>query len=342
MKILYGVQATGNGHITRARVMQEALAARGVSVDYIFSGRPAEKLFDMEAFGEFTVRKGLTFTVESGRIDYFKTFWQADLRTLWKDMRTLNVQDYDIVITDFEPITAWAARWAGKPCIGFGHQYAFRFPIPKAHESWLARQVMNWFAPATVALGAHWHHFNSPILPPLIHLSGVASKADSDRVLVYLAFEDIHFVMGLLEPLENYLFDVFTDSMAPGQYGHIRIHPFGREKFQECLQQCESVIGNAGFELTSEALQLGRRILVKPVHGQMEQESNAVALEQLGYGTAMQYLSMERIAEWLNTAPVVQVAYPDVASAVADWLVGGQRTTKDELSAQLWRMVEGV
>ncbi|MFC3854232.1 MJ1255/VC2487 family glycosyltransferase [Salinispirillum marinum] len=342
MKILYGVQATGNGHITRARVMEEALAARGISVDYIFSGRPAEKLFDMEAFGEFTVRKGLTFTVESGRIDYFKTFWQADLRTLWKDMRTLNVQDYDIVITDFEPITAWAARWAGKPCIGLGHQYAFRFPIPKAQDSWLARQVMRWFAPASISFGAHWHHFGAPILPPLIHVADAPESADPDRVLVYLPFEDLAQVLALIEPLENYLFDVFTDAKEPGQYGHIHIHPFGRDNFQQCLRQCESVICNAGFELASEALHLGKRILVKPVHGQMEQASNALALKQLGYGTAMDHLSMERIAEWLSTAPVVQVSYPDVAAAVVEWLLAGEWSKPDDLSAQLWRTVESV
>lgn len=342
MKILYGVQATGNGHITRARVMQQAFAARGVQVDYVFSGRAADKLFDMEPFGAFTIRKGLTFAVQSGRIDYLKTLWQADLVTLWRDMRELNVQDYDMVITDFEPITAWAARWAGKPCIGLGHQYAFRFPIPKAHDSWLARQVMRWFAPASISFGAHWHHFGAPILPPLIQVANVAQSVDPDRVLVYLPFEDTDHVMALLEPLENYLFDVFTDGKAPGLYGHIRVHPFGRNSFQQCLQQCESVICNAGFELASEALHMGKRILVKPVHGQMEQASNALALAQLGYGAAMDHLSTERIADWLSTAPVVQVSYPDVAAAVAGWIVEGRWTAPDELSAQLWRTVEGV
>ena len=43
MRILYGVQGTGNGHITRARTMLPALQAAGIDVDFVFSGRPSER-----------------------------------------------------------------------------------------------------------------------------------------------------------------------------------------------------------------------------------------------------------------------------------------------------------
>jgi len=36
MKILYGVQGTGNGHLTRARVMAKACKEKGIEVDWIF------------------------------------------------------------------------------------------------------------------------------------------------------------------------------------------------------------------------------------------------------------------------------------------------------------------
>lgn len=47
MKILFGVQGTGNGHISRARALNKYLKADGISVDYIFSGRERDKYFDM-------------------------------------------------------------------------------------------------------------------------------------------------------------------------------------------------------------------------------------------------------------------------------------------------------
>lgn len=339
MKILYGVQATGNGHITRARVMQAALAQRDVQVDFVFSGREPEKLFDMAAFGEYRVLKGLTFAVQAGQIQYGKTLWQADLATLWRDIRQLNVSEYDMVITDFEPVTAWAARLAKVPCIGLGHQYAFQFAIPTAEDNWLARQVMRWFAPASIALGAHWHHFDAPILPPLIHTQMMQSEVQAEQVLVYLPFEDPYLVLKLLSPLEAFNFEVFTDGIAPGQYEHITVHPFGRESFQSLLQSSASVLCNAGFELASEALHLGKRLLVKPVKGQMEQASNALALAELGYGCATTHLSSEIIANWLASAQPVQVQYPDVAAAVTDWILAGNWTEPEQISHQLWQNV---
>lgn len=339
IRILYGVQATGNGHITRARVMQQALAQRNIEVDYVFSGRAKDKLFDMAQFGDYQVLRGLTFATEAGKINYAKTALEASLLTLWRDIKQLSLQHYDLVITDFEPVTAWAARRAGVPCIGLGHQYAFQYAVPRAEDNWVASMVMRWFAPASIALGAHWHHFNAPILPPLIHVAAPERPVQPEQVLVYLPFEDPNTVLQLLAPIKDYQFHFFSDGLKAGQHGQIQVHPFGRESFQLQLQSAASVLCNAGFELASEALHLGKRILVKPVFGQMEQASNALALSQLGYGQACRQLSTERIAQWLATAPVVQVVYPDVAAAVADWLLAGNWQHPGLLCDELWQQV---
>jgi uncharacterized protein (TIGR00661 family) len=320
--------------------MQQALAKRNIEVDYVFSGRAPDKLFDMAQFDDYQVFRGLTFATEAGKINYTKTLFQANLSTLWRDIKQLSLQQYDLVITDFEPVTAWAARRAGLPCIGLGHQYAFQYPVPTAEANWLASMVMRWFAPASIALGAHWHHFNAPILPPLIQVATPQRPVQSEHVLVYLPFEDPNKVLQLLTPLKDYQFQFFTDGLKAGDYRHIQVHPFGRESFQQQLQSVASVLCNAGFELASEALHLGKRILVKPVWGQMEQASNALALRQLGYGEACQQLSTERIAQWLATAPVVQVVYPDVAAAVADWLLADNWQQSETLCQSLWQQVQ--
>ncbi len=74
MKILYGIQGTGNGHITRARVMAKAFKDRGVDVDYIFSGRPADQFFDMDIFGDYRCFEGLTFKTSQGQVKNLKRF----------------------------------------------------------------------------------------------------------------------------------------------------------------------------------------------------------------------------------------------------------------------------
>ena len=72
MKILYGVQGTGNGHITRARAMAVELAKQNIDVTYLFSGRAPEAYFDMEPFGDYLCYSGLTFATEQGSIKHFQ------------------------------------------------------------------------------------------------------------------------------------------------------------------------------------------------------------------------------------------------------------------------------
>ena len=59
MKILFGVQGTGNGHISRSRTLARALRVRGLAVDYLFSGRPADGYFEMAEFGVSKSYRGL-------------------------------------------------------------------------------------------------------------------------------------------------------------------------------------------------------------------------------------------------------------------------------------------
>ena len=63
MKIFYGVQGTGNGHIARARVMAKELNSAGIDVQFLFTGRAADKYFDMAVFGDYELRTGLTLSL---------------------------------------------------------------------------------------------------------------------------------------------------------------------------------------------------------------------------------------------------------------------------------------
>jgi uncharacterized protein (TIGR00661 family) len=89
------------------------------------------------------------------------------------------------------------------------------------------------------------------------------------------------------------------------------------------------VINNAGFELVSEALQLQKRILVKALQGQMEQQSNALALAQLQLGQSTSTLNTNVIKEWLASEPKNnKVQYANVAQALAKWIRAGACPTE--------------
>ena len=73
MKILYGVQGTGNGHISRARALNTALGNVGLDVDFIFSGRDKDQYFNMEEFGNYRTYPGLSLSIKDGKLDLLKT-----------------------------------------------------------------------------------------------------------------------------------------------------------------------------------------------------------------------------------------------------------------------------
>jgi len=337
MKILYGVQATGNGHISRARAMEKYLTQAGASVDYLFSGREASQLFDMQQFGQYQVKRGLTFATENGRVNYWKSFWQASLTELKRDITELDLTAYDLVITDFEPVSAQAAKRQNKRSIAIGHQYAFLHDIPMAHANLMTQLVFKHFAPAQYQLGLHWHHFNQAILPPIIDDVPDNTDIQPDKVLVYLPFEQQSRVIDMLKPLTDYQFSVYGPGLAKAQLGHIKAHPQALAPFKADLAQCQYVLSNAGFELISESIQLKKTIMVKPLQGQMEQHSNALALRQLQLATTTDHLTTDIIGNWLSNAPKLRsIHYPNVAQAISQWLLN---ETPDDISAlckQLW------
>lgn len=338
MRILYGVQGTGNGHLSRARAMARAFATHpGVRVEWLFSGRPRADFFDMACFGDWQWRRGLTFVTRGGRVQRRATLRQLRAGEFLRDLRALRPEAYDLVVTDFEPLTAWAARLRSRECIGIGHQYALVPGVPLAGRIGVGSALLRGFAPVDTRIGLHWHHFGHAILPPIVDLEHDAHADGAEgSVLVYLPFEDTARVIALLEGIPGRRFDVFAPGLTSGARGNLQLHPPGRASFVAALARASHVICNCGFELVSEALHLGKRVLASPLRGQLEQLSNAITLERFGLARISQVLDRRAIEDFLDArhrAP--QSRYPDVAAAVASWIVARDRTL-GELADALW------
>ncbi|WP_115720105.1 MJ1255/VC2487 family glycosyltransferase [Gallaecimonas mangrovi] len=339
MRILYGVQGTGNGHITRARVMAEELAKRAVKVDFLFSGREPGQYFDMDIFGDYQRRQGLTFVTERGGVKILKTLQQSRLLTLWQDIKNLPVTDYDLVVNDFEPVTAWAAKLAKVPSIGLSHQACFLSSVPKDGDNWSARFLMRHFAPVDIELGVHWYHFGHNLLPPIIEQPGAPLPVRQNKVLVYLPFESVAEVLALLEPFPDVEFYCYHPQANNEDRGHIRLRSPSRSGFHADMADAVGVIANGGFELPSEALRQGKKLLLKPLLGQFEQLSNVLTLRQLGLASVMYELSAAELDAWLELPAAQPVSYPDVAASLADWLLAGNFENREQLCQSLWRQV---
>lgn len=340
MKLLYGVQGTGNGHIGRARAMAAAFSKQNVHVDFLFSGRAADAYFSMDAFGHYQTRRGLTFYTEQGRINLVKTVTNNNPVQLLREIRQLDLGDYDVVLNDFEPISAWAAKQQQVPSIGISHQNAFRFDVPKVGMNAMDRLIMKHFAPTNHHLGLHWYHFNQPILPPIVHCKSEMEISNEPFILVYLPFEDISTIRQLLLRIKNQRFVCYhPEQKEASEHDNLSLQPLSHEGFQADLHRCQGVIANGGFELPSEALSLGKKLLLKPLQGQFEQQSNVKTLEQLGLCHSMPVLDAQSIIGWLSTKAQAPVHYPKVADAIVDWVLQGSWDNHQPLWDSLWQQV---
>ena len=325
------------------------LRRAGFDIDFVFSGRAAEDFFNMQVFGEnYRVFQGLTLVCEAGQLKPLKTALNNNFLRFIRDAMSLQLDEYDLIISDFEPVTAWAAKMKKRRSLGISHQCAFDFDIPKAAGHFLSKRIMQCFAPTTQGIGLHWHHFNHAILPPMIEPQG-HSPVQQNKILIYMGFEDTQTIIDFVTGFSAFEFIIYAKVQEPQYLNNITVKPFCHEGFHRDLESCNGVISNAGFELASECLQLGKKLLIKPLQQQYEQESNALALQLLNRATVMQQLHKETLAAWLSSPSPEAVDYPNVAEGIALWLKSQLQATQknpdseavlfipEQLAKQLWQ-----
>ena len=342
MKILYGVQGTGNGHITRSRILIPLLRSMGHDVEVLISGRKKDKYFDMEAFEPYQIKHGLTFITAKGKVKIVKTAMNLNIIKFIKDIRGQDISNIDLIISDYEPITAWIAKMKKIVSMGIAHQYAFAYKIPIAGDDFFSRKLLKFFAPVDIGVGIHWYNFGQPLLPPIIPNFSKESLSSTieGKVLVYLPFEDLNEIIDFLKPYKQYGFYIYHDIKHQRTFKNFYLRPFSAIGFKNDLISSTKVICNAGFELPSEALLLGKNLLVKPLIGQMEQVSNAEAIRQLKIGSVMNTLDNNILKDWLVEPRSKSINYPNSAYDLAKWIDGRKWEKIDTLSEKLWEKVD--
>lgn len=283
MKILYAVQATGNGHISRAMELLPYLEQYG-AVDIFLSGANSSLDFN------FPIRyrsKGLSlFYTCKGKLNYTKTIFALSPIRLRKEINDLPVANYDLILNDFECITAMACAAKKIPSIHFGHQasfYSANTPRPKEKNK-LGEWILKNYAPASFYIGLHFQQYDDFIFPPVIKKEiNAAQPTDKNFFAVYLPSYCEHIMEKYFHPLAPHRFLIFSrETQQLRKSNNITFLPVDKNLFNETLITCSGIITGAGFETPAEALKLKKKLMVIPIKGQYEQQCNAAALEQLG------------------------------------------------------------
>lgn len=277
MNILYGIQGTGNGHISRSRELVKELKKYN-KVFCIFSGRDKNNYFDIDEFKPYEIYKGLTFQKKNGKIDFAETLINIDVFSFLKDIKKIPL-NFDLVITDFEPITSLFARKNNIPSIGISHQYSFNlsFFLSKDIDP-LSKYIMKNFAPADREIGLHWASFEKDIFHPI--LPDIKNDEIDDFYLVYLPWEKKEKIKFLNKFNEKFI--VYDKRNISSK--NIKHKKPNRDGFIKDLSRCKGVICNSGFQLLTEAIYLNKKIFTKPMNNQSEQISNAKIINSMSLG----------------------------------------------------------
>jgi len=340
MKILYGINATGNGHISRSRIIISELKKRGHNITCLISGRSDDKIYNIEDFEPFVLKKGFTFSKKDGRIKYLQTLLNIDLIQFAKDIKSID-EHYDLVITDFEPVSAYFSKIRNIPALGIGHQYSFYKKIPMDIKMRFTRILFPYiYTPIKNVIPSHFSHFNQRILPPFLSkkITDHKLKANSkNSILVYLAWEELEKMIGLLNQIDKKCFIYYCDIPNEKTIKNVTLKPYSEDGFKKDLIENKYLITNAGFQLPAEALFVGKKILCKPLERQPEQEHNAKILNDLGYATISKTIDFNCINNWLNSSKKIKVNFPDSLELIINIIENKDKDFSHEID-KIWQI----
>lgn len=311
MKILYGIQGTGHGHISRAREIIPLLS-QYAELDVLISGYNCQ--MNLEGI-ELIQKRGISLAYDSnGRVSYLKTALQLKPISFITDIQSIHPEQYDLIISDYEPVTAWASINSQTPTVALSHQASFlskKSPRP-VRKSLFAEQILSNFAPCKSAIGFHFQRYDKFILPPVIRkeVQGL-EPVNGKHITVYLPAFDHHKLIPLFKQFRSvdwHLFSPLCKEIFSSE--NVHVHPVGNKPFLNSLKTSSGVVAGAGFETCAEAMFLGKKLLAIPISNQYEQLCNAASLEKLGVmtwnGSDLSSFS-KKLSNWLEDAAVVNL-----------------------------------
>lgn len=315
MKVLYATQATGNGHISRANEILPYLE-KICEVDVLLSGSQSD--IDLNHFVKYR-RKGLSFVFgKNGGIDFLKTFQSLQTKKFLREVRSIPVDEYDLVINDFEPLSAWACKNRNIPCISMSHQHAVvgkSAPKPFRFDP-VAWMVLKNFAPCHRGVGFHFENYDENTLTPVIRAEiRQAYIRNYGHYTVYLPAYSDKKLIRYFSQFSHVQWHIFSKH-AKKSYSESNcwIRPVTNYDFISSFTSCEGIMCGAGFETPAEALYMGKKLFVIPMQGQYEQQCNAVSLVKLGV-PVMKKLKKNKVRKvmlWLKQGQAIKINYPDV------------------------------
>lgn len=308
MRILYGINTNGQGHINRAALIISQLVKEGHQVDIVFSGpmppEYAKKIARnwMVVLGYKLIFRGKVFNMPGTLIENIRRllYFPKDIKNLITKVKKYS---YDLILTDFDHYTSLTGKILKIPTIAVDHQHSLIhdkaiFPKDKRFDRIAVQMAVHLTVPhrdhyIATDFADKIYNGSKGILYPIIY------KTDIDSFEVYA--ED-HYTIYLYSWSPNELINFFTKYDKENfhifgynvdlKYKNLIFKPTSRVGFLKDITSSKGIITQGGFSLISEAAQINKPIFAVPQTKQFEQYISAYRMSKIGLG---------HFAETLNT-----------------------------------------
>jgi uncharacterized protein (TIGR00661 family) len=211
--------------------------------------------------------------------------------------RLMETSGADLAITDFEPLVAWGAKWAGIPFVSLDHQHfitvcdfrdlpaplrmrvAIMAPFVSMYYSGQADTIVSGFAFPPLRKGVN--AIQAGVLLRREILAAVPEHGS--HITAYVRRITPDAVMNSLAECGREV-RIYGLGQQPA-YRNLRFKEINPHGFVEDLATGQALVTTAGNQLVGESLYLGKPVLAIPEAGNFEQQVNGHLLEKMGAGT---------------------------------------------------------
>lgn len=216
----------------------------------------------------------------------------------------------DVLVTDAEPLSFYAARLSKLPCISIDNPQAL---LHRSYSISTKEIITCMIFRITLKLSIFQadkyliYDFSNKQIPqenitflkPLIQ-EGIRNQTptNGNHIFVYQTSTTNNTLLSILKNInEQFIVYGFNKNHT---MGNIHFKQFNENEFYKDIAHAKAVITSGGFTVLSEALYLKKPIFSIPLHHQFEQVINGKLITRLGVGISSKNVTKNKINQFLN------------------------------------------
>ena len=318
MKILFGVQTEGNGHITQCIATKQYLQSQGIEVTTAFAAKKKRGL-PKYFTDEFNVidYDGFDFVFDNvGRVVIWKTIVKNTFElprlivSFIKICSIIQKEKPDAIFNYYEPLVGLTALFFKNiKYVSFGHQYAMDSVIYPRINGYIVQKLFLSIINKITSIRAKivalsYYEFNDTTMivsPPILRAESYSiSDKKEDFVLVYLMNEDM--LPQLISQAKKYPdINIQCFTKLTKQYDelpNLKLFNLDGKLFQEKMKVCKSVVCSGGFETSAEAIYQNKPLLMIPMPNHYEQHVNCNDAYLSSYAIYSESIDLSKIPKY--------------------------------------------